>query len=329
MDDFGIVGCKDGNANPGELSPVEFACLGARQLLKSAGFDVHKEDFGRSGELIGGQFVDSWLLPHQRKVWSAVARSRAARRANKVPPSFVETIVATFSWYFLIERAALSIFDVVYRFCKENRDKKAMKLPTAVLRELAKAEAIVPLLGVNLGAAWNEKVYLFDASTVGIKTYWRHIETDRNHLDGPSRVGPLGVMAKARAEMAVRGPPTWIDAAHAEFENIVDNATSPSPSTITSSSTCPAVDQLPRIRAPKIPLYRFLHLYSGHRREGDLEDEITRAIVAEGAMCLVTLVDLGFGNQHDLTQRENLDRYLAQARVQFYDGVHAGPPCAL
>ena len=150
VDDFGIVGCKDGNTNPGELSPVEFARLGARQLLQSAGFDVHKEDFGRSGELIGGQFMDSWLLPHQRKLLSAVALSQAARRASKVPPSFVETIVATFSWYFLIERAALSIFDVVYRFCRENRDKKAMKLPTAVLRELAADEAIVPLLGVNL-----------------------------------------------------------------------------------------------------------------------------------------------------------------------------------
>ena len=161
---------------------------------------------------------------------------------------------------------------------------------------------------------------------LGIKAYWRHAISEKNHLDGPSRGSPLGVMPKTRAEQAVRGPVDWLHPATDEFEKTVDEAEH---GAIGPASTYPAIDQLLRIRAPKINLYRFLHLYSGHRREGDLEDELTTAFVAEGSMCIVTLVDIGFGMEHDLTNSANLDRYLAQVKAGVFDGIHAGPPCAL
>ena len=40
----------------------------------------------------------------------------------------------------------------------------------------------------------------------GMKCYWRHVETDRNHMDGPSRGGALGVMPKSRSEQVVKRP---------------------------------------------------------------------------------------------------------------------------
>ena len=44
---------------------------------------------------------------------------------------------------------------------------------------------------------------------------------------------------------------------------------------------------------------------------------------------LVTLVNLGFGDEHDVTPRANVDRYLARAQSGYYDGGHVWPPCAL
>ena len=470
VDDFGIIGVVSDNLDDhAGVSPVETARQGARQLLTSAGFDVHKEDYARGIDLIGGQFNGRWLLPHQRKIWSMAMLSRVVRLSGmKVPSSLVEAIVATLGWYFLLERSSLSVFDTVYKFCRENRGKKPLRLPPSVLRELAAAEAVVPLLGVDLGATWHPLAYMFDASLrggavgcttatsdelraeakwstrggwavwlgetedevatnnavmtfgqrvrappagvawdslarwresyrwrwehsehinllemrcglsavrhaarsssswdrrvllftdsmvalgafakgrsssapvlhlcrrmgalllgLGIKAYWRHVISEKNHLDGPSRGGPLGVMPKNRTEQAVRGPVDWLRPAIDEFETTVDEAEHGTRSLV---SAYPALDQLLRIRAPKIDLYRFLHLYSGHRREGDLEDELTVGFVAEGAMCIVTLVDIGFGMEHDLTNSANLDRYLAQAKAGVFDGIHAGPPCAL
>ena len=161
---------------------------------------------------------------------------------------------------------------------------------------------------------------------LGIKAFWRHVISEKTHLDGPSRGGPLGVMPKTRAERAVRGPVDWLRPAIDEFEKTVDEAEH---GAIGPVSTYPALDQLLRIRAPKINFYRFLHFYSGHRREGDLEDELTTVLVAEGSMCIVTLVDIGFGMEHDLTNSANLDRYLVQVEAGVFDGIHAGPPCAL
>ena len=471
VDDFGFIGVVDSEGI--DESAVTLAAREAKTLLRAAGFGVHKESQSSHEEIIGGEFVNSWLLPHQKKLWTAVAMVEAFLIVGSGPPAMVETILGTLSWYFLIERGALSIFNSVYHFCRTYRHKPRMDIPKEVLRELAAAAAIAPLLGVNLGAQWVEKVYLFDASTIGgavgcseatteelrsearwasrggwcvwlgrseeeiaaacdtmtlgqkirappisaewddksrwrelfrwkwsveehinllemrcglaatrhaarsssswgkrlmlftdsmvclgafskgrsssagvlhicrrqaaltlafnIKTYWRHIETDRNHMDGPSRGGPLGVMAKSRPEQAVRGPRFWIEDANQRFEKIVEDGSSePHGPMLPESGAHPVMlDKLTRIRAPRIQLYRFLHIYSGHRREGDLEDEITRWFVQDGKLCLVTLVDLGFGDSQDMTKKENVDRYLAQAKSGYYDGGHGGPPCAL
>jgi len=76
-----------------------------------------------------------------------------------------------------------------------------------------------------------------------ITVVWRWIQTYRNHADGPSRGGPLGVMPKEdmedRAKQRVRVP----------------------------------TRSVPRSIAMRV--YRFLHLCSGHRRPGDLADWLT------------------------------------------------------
>ena len=77
VDDFGFIGVVD---NEGiDESAVTLAAREAKTLLKAAGFGVHKESQSSHEEIIGGEFVNSWLLPHQKKLWSAVAMEIAKR----------------------------------------------------------------------------------------------------------------------------------------------------------------------------------------------------------------------------------------------------------
>ena len=134
---------------------------------------------------------------------------------------------------------------------------------------------------------------------LGVKCYWRWVPTDHNNSDGPSRGGPLGVMAKAVAQAIVRLPVRLLRA-----------------------------PTLPKGPATQVAVYHFLHLCSGHRREGDLGDHLTRQFATQGAVALVENVDVGFGSQGDLTLQSVVDRLVTLAMAGLVDGVHAGPPCA-
>jgi hypothetical protein len=133
----------------------------------------------------------------------------------------------------------------------------------------------------------------------GIRCYWRWIQTDRNHSDGPSRGGPLGVMAKVVEQAVIRLPQKLLGLVRA-----LDG---------------PGVG---------VAIYRFLHLCSGHRRVGDLEDYLSQIFAANGALIIVENVDIGFGSDGDLSRQSVVDRLVSLIAAGVIDGGHAGPPCA-
>eukprot|EP00969_Alexandrium_andersonii_P219478 9692893-Alexandrium_andersonii.AAC.1 len=71
-----------------------------------------------------------------------------------------------------------------------------------------------------------------------------------------------------------------------------------------------------------------LHLFSGHRREGDFEDWLTRLGSAAGLLVKVVNGDLGHGPMWDLRVEENVRAIELLAEAGAYDQVHAGPPCS-
>ena len=74
-------------------------------------------------------------------------------------------------------------------------------------------------------------------------------------------------------------------------------------------------------------LYRFLHLCSGHRRVGDVEDFLTRCAAVDGAVVLVDNVDVAYGPTGDLTKDVNVEILKAKVEAGYYDGLHAAPTC--
>ena len=79
----------------------------------------------------------------------------------------------------------------------------------------------------------------------------------------------------------------------------------------------------------KVPTYRFLHLFSGHRRDGDIEFFLIRGGAQRGWRVLVENVDLGRGSEYDLTKPEVVQRLEARIAEGAYDGGHAGRPAVL
>ena len=72
----------------------------------------------------------------------------------------------------------------------------------------------------------------------------------------------------------------------------------------------------------------FLHIFSGHRREGDLEDWLTKLGCEAGVYVMVICADLGYGDHWDLTKKKNLRALKARADAGEFHGKHGGPPCS-
>ena len=82
------------------------------------------------------------------------------------------------------------------------------------------------------------------------------------------------------------------------------------------------------IRGISLRVYRVLLLFSGHRREEDIEHWLVRLAAEAGAHVKVDCADLAYGQQWDLRQEENVERTCAMARAGHWDFGHGAPPCA-
>ena len=440
IDDYGIIGIGRAGDH-GADHPVQRARCAARELLRGCGFGVHKEACSTRERMIGGDFDGTEVLPNQDKVWLLIDGTKALCKKRRGRASLIESILGSFTWFFLLSRTALSVFNEIYPWCQRHREcTREMNIPDEILRELACAAAIAPLVHADLAAKWYPETYMYDASMHGgaviattatvaeqraearwatragwcvwaggcevdieveegivigdrvrapavgegwddicrwhelfrwtwkfpehinllemrtglaalrraardpgswgkrvlligdslvtlgafskgrsssapvlhlcrrvaalslgfsIRCYWRWIQTDRNHSDGPSRGGPLGIMAKNISEAFVRLPGVWLESA--------------------------AI--LGSVKVP-IAIYRFIHAFSGHRRLGDIEDFLTQLFADAGAVVFVENVDIGFGPLGDLTQQSVVDRLVTMIESRTIDAGHFGPPCS-
>ena len=185
VDDFGIVGLGS-EAVADQDHPIEPARSEARQLLRKFGFDVHKEGVGDQLRMVGGDFDRTRVYPNHEKLWLTIAATEGVLARRKVESLVVEALVGCFTWFFLLNRAALSIFSEVYTFCRLHRGQGPVTIPMEVKRELAAAAAIGPIVYADLARPWHHTAYLFDASHLGgaVVESPATLEELRSPLDG-------------------------------------------------------------------------------------------------------------------------------------------------
>ncbi|CAK0797355.1 unnamed protein product [Prorocentrum cordatum] len=145
----------------------------------------------------------------------------------------------------------------------------------------------------------------------GMREYWRWVPSDRNRSDGPSRGFPIGQAPKERRTDEQVLP----EKVAREIEALADVA---------------EMDPFQPLRmgvSVPVKVLRFMHLCSGHTREGDLEHWLFRIAASRGHLLICANVDIGFGAQFDLTDEVNVRKLelLAEAET---DGGHSGPSCA-
>ena len=314
IDDFGAIGAKQrGAVSP---SAAEEAKAHAASHIKSNGLKVHKEATGPSVAVIGLQLGvrDSPVVaPVQEKLWLMVEAARELAVRGRAPTArVVDTVVSTLNWFFLVQRAALSIFEQAYGWVALHRDSKERNLliPETVRMELGVAAAVAPLLHQNLAADWLEEVFEVDASDEGgaiIST-----KATIEELQGEAKWASRGGWARV-----TRGQQShW----HEGFGSHLQQDKGEGPET---------PYPLPKtLRPHPILVYRFLHLFSGHRRHQDLEYYLRLIGAGRGWLVEVVNVDLAFGKAFDLSCESSVGRFLKLAADGFYDGLHTGPPCS-
>ena len=108
--------------------------------------------------------------------------------AALVKASWVESLVGNFTWFFLLARGALSVFDVLYDWLGQRRATTTAKqrdpeqergprprkeaemqekLSNTVRKEIEIARRLLPFIVCDLAAEWDEKVQMADASEEG------------------------------------------------------------------------------------------------------------------------------------------------------------------
>lgn len=120
------------------------------------------------GSMIGGDFDGTEVLPNQDKVWLLIDWTKALCKKRRGRASLVEFVLGSFTWFFLLSRTALTVFNEIYPWCQRHRDcPREMNIPDEILRELACAAAIAPLVHADLAAKWYPETYMYDASAHG------------------------------------------------------------------------------------------------------------------------------------------------------------------
>ncbi|CAK0855196.1 unnamed protein product, partial [Prorocentrum cordatum] len=145
IDDFGMIGVDFAASGSDPAPPrVRDMWLGAKRLVRSAGFQVHKDDCSEEARVIGGDFSGTRLAPNQDNMWMVVAGIEEIGQAG-----------------------VLSEFAEVYQWSSEARAGPRQPVPREVLKKLAVVAAIVPLISVDLAMPWDPLVTMFDASLSG------------------------------------------------------------------------------------------------------------------------------------------------------------------
>ena len=85
---------------------------------------------------------------------------------------------------------------------------------------------------------------------------------------------------------------------------------------------------IPRGPYSKTRVLRFLHLFSGPRREEDLEFWLVALAAAKGVVMTVDVADLETYPPVDVLDETTSRELVARAKAKYWDGAHAGPPCA-
>jgi hypothetical protein len=214
------------------------------------------------------------MRPPVEKVLCLEAASAAVREARRLTRGDLQKLVDQFSWWFLTRRCCFSIFGCIYKLTAGEKTSELVTWDDESCAELETAEMVLPLLEVDLASPW-----------LGYA-----IQTDASESAGAMVASPaLAAWMHEESRWAARGGWTCFTGDAEELRrreiSLVPEFETPHEA---REIRLDALNQGKTVKS-----FRMVHLFSGHRRHGDLADwwEI------HGARChsesLAWSVDLG------------------------------------
>ena len=85
--------------------------------------------------------------------------------------------------------------------------------------------------------------------------------------------------------------------------------------------------ELPKYLAPFRKIFRFLHLFSGPSRRGDLKDELFIRGLELNILIIVEDWDTVHSRSHDMTVWERVAGLIEMITRGWFNGGHCSPPC--
>ena len=250
------------------------------------------------------------LKPEPQKFFLLWNATSWASDLETITAKQLHRLVGMWTWHMGIIREMLSIFGAVYTFIQQytHIPHVSVKLWPSVKQELKVLISISPLGHCNLGIPWSLTVLMTDASFMGFGVV--------------SRKAPLDEIKREAQWSEKRGWMSNVDAVYSILEGRQEEAED---ETI-QRGEAPYKPDL-EWGAFSQPVYVFLHLFSGRRRELDLEFYLEAMAEQTGVylqcISLDIQVDPATGNLSDPVVVEYWTIKIKEGSVK---AIMAGPP---
>ena len=294
IDDIGILVLENSDF-PDSQELILTVRRQVRRVLRHWGLGIHKEQLSDSVLSVGIQLggCPPKAQPLLERRWLAIECTEIIAVLPICLVSWVETLQGVLGWMMLTSRGALSIFDQIYGFTREHHGEQVAAIPPAVRRELLAAANLCLIFGSDWSADWVQSLFMTDASPTGGALVHTAAQ--------PEQLRQVGSLSSSGG---------WL----VNLEDPEDKDSFSSPKKVP--------------RSLKVKLYRFIHLFSGPPREGDIKWHIEDWFVLHGTLCIVDCVDLEAVPPVDALEEWTTHTIKRKARVRWWQGGHAGPPCS-
>ena len=315
IDDYGSLFAPSGPEVDATEVEKEAARWGkeTREGFLARGLPVHKEFTGHGIEGVLGSCVTGRpykiSLPRERMVRLVLA-TEAAIDLPVIGCKPLERLIGLWAWALLVRRQAFSILGVIYHFMRKIDGKPASPWDPEARAELAALSLMAPWLSTCLETPWLVDVFATDASMEGFGVV--QTKASKEEIVSEAR------FAEMRGWM-VAADDVYNDHEEAEFDEDAENL---------------AEDTFERGLAarPSPPIarrvFRVAHLFSGHRREGDLECWLSRLAASSDMQIEVWSLDVAVDPTLDLSNPEVVKKLAEAFKAGFFHAALAGPPCS-
>ena len=142
----------------------------AVNCLKHAGLQVHEEELGKGGQLLGWEITDHGTFrPTRHRAWKVRLSIRGLLKRGRCSAHLLEKLIGHCSFLSLGRRECFSIFGDVYSFIQTyQRSSHEFPLWKGVRRELMTFDGAIPLIQRDLTSVWSPQVLAVDASEFGL-----------------------------------------------------------------------------------------------------------------------------------------------------------------